>query len=109
VNAVLADALYGSAAFMAQAVRVFRTVQVISQLRSNQKVRYRGRSWSVRDYFRAYPGVAQTVTIRGGETIELRVGSARWYVEAQGVKCLVVAVRSDLLTWSQAHLRHASA
>lgn len=93
VNAVLADALYGSAAFMAQAVRVFRTVQVISQLRSNQKVRHRGRSWSVRDYFRAYPGVAQTVTIRGGETIELLVGSARLYVEAQGVKCFVVAVR----------------
>jgi hypothetical protein len=93
VNAVLADALYGSAAFMAQAVRLFPTVQVISQLRSNQRVRYRGRLWSVRDYFRAYPGVAQTVTIRGGETIELRVGSARLYVEAQGVKCFVVAIR----------------
>ncbi len=93
VNAVLADALYGSAAFMAQAVRLFPTVQMISQLRSNQKVRYRGRLWSVRDYFRAYPGVAQTVTIRGGETIELLVGSARLYVEFQGVKCFVVAVR----------------
>ena len=53
---------------MAQAVRLFRAVQVISPLWSNQKVRYRGRSWSVRDYFRAYPGVAQIVIIYCGET-----------------------------------------
>ncbi len=93
VSAVLADALYGSAAFMAQAALAFDGVQVISQLRANQKVRFRGRLWHISEYFRAYPGVAQSVRIRGAETAELLVGSARLYVEAQRRKCFVIAVR----------------
>lgn len=93
IKAILADALYGSAEFMAQAAEPFGLVQVISQLRSNQKVRFRGRSGQLDEYFRAYPGVLQTVCIRGGETRAVWVGSARLYVEAQGGKRFVVAIR----------------
>jgi hypothetical protein len=61
VKAVLADALYGNATFRDQASQLFEAVQVISQLRANQKVRYRGRSWRLEEYFKAYPGVPQTL------------------------------------------------
>ncbi len=93
VKAILADALYGSAQFMAQAAAPFGELQVISQLRYNQKVRFRGRSWRLEEYFRAYPGVPQTVRIRGGEPVEVWVSSARLYVEAQNCKRFVVAIR----------------
>lgn len=93
VKALLADALYGSAAFMAQAAEALGDRQVISQLRHNQKVYYRGRSWQLDAYFRASAGVLQTVCIRGGETVEVWVSSARLYVEAHGCKRFVVAVR----------------
>ncbi|MFL7868697.1 MAG: transposase [Anaerolineales bacterium] len=93
VKAILADALYGSAAFMAQAAKPWGEAQVISQLRHDQKVRYRGRSWRLDEYFRAHPGVRQTVRIRGGERVEVWVSSARLYVEAHGGKRFVVAIR----------------
>ncbi len=93
VKAILADAHYGSAQFMVQAAAPFGELQVISQLRYNQKVRFRGRSWRLEEYFRAYPGVAQTVRIRGGEPVEVWVSSARLYVEAQSCKRFVVAIR----------------
>ena len=41
VKAILADARYGSAAWMNQAVRLFPKTQVISPLKQTQKVRFR--------------------------------------------------------------------
>jgi hypothetical protein len=56
-------------------------------------VTFRGRSWRLDAYFRSYPGVARTLPIRGGETVDAVVGSARLYVEAHGGKRFVVAIR----------------
>jgi hypothetical protein len=92
-KAILADALDGNAVFMAQAAKPWGERQVISQLRHNQKEHYRGRSWRLDAYFRAYPGVPQTICVRGGERIEVWVSSARRYVEAHGCKRFVVAIR----------------
>lgn len=44
-KAVLADTLYGNACFMEKAHQLFGETQVINQLRCNQKIDYRGRSW----------------------------------------------------------------
>lgn len=55
--------------------------------------RFRGREWSLADYFRAYPGVTQCLRIRGGEAIEAVVGSARRHVCAHGKKRFVVALK----------------
>lgn len=93
VKAVLADALYGNANFMQQANQIFAETQVISQLRHNQKIQYRERTWHLSDYFKAYPGVPQTIKVRGFDTAQVIVGSARLYVEAQKCKCFVIAIR----------------
>ncbi len=93
VKAILADALYGSAEFMQRASGLFNEIQVISQLRCNQKVSFRGRQWRVDEYFRAYPGVSQTIRVRGGEPTEVLISSARLYVQAQQRKCFVIALR----------------
>lgn len=93
IKAVLADCLYGCAEFMQHAAHQFEQTQVISQLRHNQKVYYRGRSWHIDEYFKAYPGVPQTVSIRGGKSQTVIVNSARLYVEAQKCKRFVIAIR----------------
>jgi|ERR671914_131333 hypothetical protein len=56
IKCVLADALYGTARFMDAVAALFGGVQVISQLRCNQKVRFRNRTLSVSQYFAGHPG-----------------------------------------------------
>jgi len=65
VKCVLADALYGTAPFMDTAAALFSGIQVISQLRSNQKVRFRHRTLSVSQYFERYPGGTPTLADSG--------------------------------------------
>jgi len=93
IRAVLADALYGTQAFMDQASRLCDDAQTVSQLRTNQKVRFRGKERSLKDFFRAYPGVSQRIRVRGGEEIEVIVSSARVHVCAHNAKRFVIALR----------------
>lgn len=93
VKAVLADCLYGSADFMKKVNEIFSSSQAISQLSRDQNVHYRGRSWKLDEYFKAYPGVSQTVSVRGFETKGVFVSSARLYVQAHKCKRFVVAIR----------------
>jgi len=95
VKVILADNLYGSGAFMDQASSMFESVQVISQLRKNQKVSDRRREWRLDEYTRAYPGTEKTVCIRGGTTREMTVSSARLQVKAHDALRFVVATRFD--------------
>ena len=66
VKCVLADALDGTGKFLKKAANLFGGVQVISPLRSTQNLRFRGKKYSLEQYFARYPGVAQTIRIRGG-------------------------------------------
>lgn len=95
VQCVLADGLYGTAAFLDQAGATFEGVQVISQLRGNQKVRFRNRSLSLEQYFTRYPGVVQTYRRRGGQRLRVWVSSARLFVEAHGKKRFVIALKYE--------------
>ena len=95
IKTVLADALYGAAAFMDRASWIFGGVQVISQLRSNQKVDFRNKTIGVADYFSRYPGIEQEIKIRGSEIIKADVGSARLFVEAHQKKRFVIAVKYE--------------
>jgi len=93
VKAVLADALYGTQAFLDEASSRCGGVQVVSELRANQKVRWRGREQAVTAFFVRYPGVPQRLRVRGGETIEVMISSARVHVCAHGKKRFVIALK----------------
>jgi hypothetical protein len=95
VKCVLADALYGTGKFLKKASRLFGGVQVISQLRSNQNIRFRAKKYSVEQYFTQFPGVTQTICIRGGEPVTVTVGSARLPVCAHGQKRFVIALKYE--------------
>lgn len=93
VKAVLADALYGTQDFMDRASALFGGVQVISELRENQNVRYKKKQLHVSEYFAKHPGTPFRIRIRaGGEMIAI-IGSARLYVCAHGQKRFVVALK----------------
>jgi len=95
IQCIFADALYGTAQFLDHASDIFGRVQVISQIRSNQIVRYRSKAWSVEKYFAAYPGVEQNLKIRGGEEVKITLGSARLYLHAHGKKRFVIALKYE--------------
>ena len=93
IKAVLADALYGTQAFMDQASALCSGAQTVSQLRANQKVRFRGKERPLTAFFAAYPGVTQHICVRGGSEIAVIVSSARVHVCAHGKKRFVIALR----------------
>ncbi len=95
VKAVLADALYGAADFVDRASAIFDGTQVVSQLRKNQTVNFRGRLLSVKEFFRRYPGIPVRLKIRGGEEVAAIVSSARVFVCSHGVKRFVIAIKYD--------------
>ncbi len=94
VKCVLADALYGTGKFLNKASSLCGGVQVISQLRNNQNLRFRGKKYGVEQYFTTFPGVTQTIRLRGGEPVTVTVASARLPVCAhQGKKRFVIALK----------------
>jgi DDE superfamily endonuclease len=95
VHCIMADALYGTAPFVDGAAVTFGGVQVISQIRSNQKVRVHKREQHVADYFATHPGTPHTIRLRGGEEVSTLIGSARLYVCAHKTKRFVVALKYE--------------
>jgi hypothetical protein len=95
VHCITADALYGTAPFVDGASALFGGVQVISQIRSNQKVRVHKREQHIADYFATHPGTPHTIRIRGGEEVSALIGSARLYVCAHKTKRFVVALKYE--------------
>jgi hypothetical protein len=93
VNAVLADALFGTQTFMDGVSKRCPKAQVISQLRGNQRVISGKRKQSLDDYFAAHPGVQQCIRIRGGEEVTATIGSARLHVCAHRKKRFVIALQ----------------
>jgi len=85
VKSVLADALYGEDAFMGAASKIFDHTQVISQLRENQNIEYRGKKRTLKAYFNDInKGVEVILRVRGGEEVKATVSSARLKVTAHG-------------------------
>ena len=95
VTCITADALYGTAPFVDGASAMFGGVQVISQIRSNQKVRLHKREQNISDYFATHPGTPHTIRIRGGQEVIAIIGSARLYVCAHKTKRFVVALKYE--------------
>ncbi len=95
VKLIIADALYGTDDFVGKASKIFGGVQVISQLRSNQVIRFKNKTMSVEKYFSKYPGVKQEIQIRGDQKVTAVVGSARLYVVSHKKKLLIVALKYE--------------
>jgi hypothetical protein len=95
IQGVLADNVYGTQAFLDRASAIFGGVQVIRKLRKNQTVRFQGQTMHVTTVFTRYPGVRQTIRIRGGDAVSVWVSSARVSVCAHETKRFVIALKYE--------------
>jgi len=96
INAILADALYGEAYFMNEASLIFENVQVVSQLRENQNIEYKGKKRNLKTYFnKINAGVEALLQVRGGKEIKVTISSARLKVNAHGKKRFVIALKYE--------------
>jgi len=91
----LADTLYGTDEFLDSASLITGDKQVVSQIRKNQKVRFRGKAMHVETYFDKHPGTSFTIKIRGGKEQTVLVSSARLYVCAHNTKRFVIAMKYE--------------
>jgi hypothetical protein len=81
---------------MDEAARIFEIAQVISQLRENQTIEYKGKKRNLKDYFNTTnKGVEVTLRVRGGKDVKATVCSARLKVNAHGKKRFVVALKYE--------------
>jgi len=93
---ILVDALYGEVYFMSEATKIFDGVQVISQLRANQNIEYKGKKRNLKTYFNTInKGVEMIMQVRGGKKIKVTVSSARLKVSAHGEKRFVIALKYE--------------
>jgi len=95
MKAILADALYGAKRFVAPASKMFQGVQVVSQVRKNQKIKTRGKTISVEAYFMRHPGVSKPLKIRGGKEQTLVMHGARVYLKTHGCKRFIIALKYE--------------
>jgi hypothetical protein len=95
VHSVLADALYGHEPFFRHLRQLFLESQMISQLRSNQKVILRNKKINVKDYFKTYSGWQHKIIVRGGKEIQVVAGGARLFVAAHNKKLFVIALKYE--------------
>ena len=95
VKVVLADALYGTSHFLDAASALFEGVQVISQLRSNQKVGRGQDEVSLDRFFEQQASSEDQIALRGGTKQQLRFARACLYVRAHGQKRLVIALKYE--------------
>jgi hypothetical protein len=92
VPGVVADALAGTAAFVAEAAPIGAGGQVISQLRRHQKVRADKRESQGAEYGATPPARPQQRRLRGGDEVGASVGSARFSVSAPHTKRCIMAL-----------------
>lgn len=95
IEGVLADNLYGTEAFVDKASAIFGGTQSVSKLKKSQNVRFQGKQMNVTTFFKRYPGVKQTIRIRGGKEVTVWVSSARIHVCAHGKKRFVIALKYE--------------
>jgi hypothetical protein len=94
VQSISADAAYGSSGFFRQTAQIYPKTQVISQLRGNQKVFYRGKEVPVSEVFAGMSPVVGQISLRG-EKKETTWVAARIKVEAHGQIQMVVALKYE--------------
>ena len=76
--------------------KIFDGVQVITQLRENQNIEYKGKQRNLKTYFNTInKGVETIMVVRGGKKIKVTMSSARLKISAHGKKRFVIALKYE--------------
>lgn len=95
IQCILADALYGSSKFFCKVCAQWG-IQVISQVRHNQKIKTRGKFITIEEYFKRYSyGTYREMAIRGAANQLVTLDGARLFLKAHGCKRYIVAIKYE--------------
>jgi len=94
VKAILADSAYFTPFFRQQLHEIYQNVQVLSQMRKNQKVRFRrGQELAVEDFFQNRNWKSAKLQLRGHRDTVVHYCSALLTIQSHGRKYRVVALK----------------
>ena len=94
IKAVVADALYGSKSFY-ESMSDLNT-QLISQLKSDQNVTYKGRKYKVKEFFdKVFKPLPSTIKVRGEKDQKVMFRAIRVHVNAHECKRFVIALKYE--------------
>lgn len=93
VVSIMADCLYGTKEWTAGILALYPQAQVISQLKSNQKIIYQNTEYSLTDYFNTRAPISSTTVIRGGKSVPIYYSSVIAKVKAHDTKRLIIAYK----------------
>ena len=95
IKAVKADALFGTAEFVDGVAAIYPASQVISQIRSNQKILINGKEKEVEKYFNERAAIESKMVIRGGKQVLIYYSSVIGTVKSHGKKRLIIALKYE--------------
>lgn len=96
IRAITADSAYGTPFLMKALASVYPKTQLLSQIRSNQKVRFRnGKEQSVSDFFKQRKWKTKSLKLRGHKKTVVHFCSAVVQVKSHERKFRVVAVKYE--------------
>ena len=93
VKGILADAAFLSPQFSKNAKRIYPKAQIVSQIKSNQKVLFKGKPIGVNEFFKAQTPLTEKLSLRGGEPKTVHYSTARLEVCSHGKILLIVALK----------------
>lgn len=95
INAIIADAFYGSKYFFTGVKNVYPKTQIISQLRCNQLALYRGKQMSLANIFKCQTLAKHTLSVRGKAEQNVWMHGCRLVVDAHGQRMYVIALKYE--------------
>ena len=94
IKAILADSAYFSPSFMERINKIDEKVQILSQMRKNQKVRFRrDKELAVEDFFQNRKWKSASLKLRGHRDTVVHYCSALLTIQSHGRKYRVVALK----------------
>ena len=95
IRAIKADALFGTASFVDGGATIYANSQVISQIRSNQRVLINGKEYEVEKYFNGRAAIEGEMVIRGDKKVRIYYSSVIGKVKSHGKKRLIIALKYE--------------
>lgn len=93
VLSIMADCFYGTKDWTVGMSALYPKTQIISQLKSNQKITYQNKEHTLSAYFKQRAAIGTTTVIRGGKTVPIYYSSVIAKVNAHETKRLIIAYK----------------
>lgn len=95
IKSILADCFYGTKKWVKKLRDIYPKAQIISQLRSNQKVYVKGKEVNLTDYFKSRCLIKTQIVIRANKNSTIYYSSVIAKVKAHGEKRLIIAYKYE--------------